>query len=82
VVSRQTAIGSFLDSVRDAAPEQVRAERLWRFGPEQLPIATAQLRDRRFGQPLQFGLDLLLGCPVSWALALLPHDEVPAFAIR
>ena len=41
VLPRQAAIGLLLDSMRDTAPEQVRAECLWRFGPEQLPIATA-----------------------------------------
>ena len=34
VLPRQAAIGSLLDPVRNAAPEQVWAEGLWRFGPE------------------------------------------------
>jgi len=48
-LARKTAIGPLLNSMRDAAPKQVRAERLWRFGSEQLPITTAQLRDWHFG---------------------------------
>ena len=82
MLSRQAAIGSLLDPVGDASPEQVRTECLWGFSPEQLAIAVAQLRDRHVGQPLQFGLDRGISYPVNRARALRPHDEVPAFWIR
>ena len=65
----------------DAAPQQVRTERFWRFGPEQLAVPFAQIRDRRRRQPIQLGLDRWIGCRSE----LLPdrlHDAAPALAIR
>jgi hypothetical protein len=47
--------------MRYAATEQVRAERLWRIGPEHFAVANAQLRDGHDGQPIQLGLDGWIG---------------------
>jgi hypothetical protein len=44
--------------MRDAPPQKVRAERPWRFSPEKLSIATAQINDAHIGQLIQFGFDL------------------------
>ena len=38
----KAAIGLLLNPMRDAAPEQIRTERLWRIGPEQLAVALAR----------------------------------------
>src|SRR5258705_3884185 len=35
----ETAIGPLLNSMRDAAPEQIRTERFWRFSPKHFPVS-------------------------------------------
>jgi hypothetical protein len=74
----QSAIGS---PMRDAAPEQVRAERLWGFGAEQLSIPVTQINDAHFGQQIEFRLDLWFG-RVMCILTDLRYEETPDFVIR
>jgi hypothetical protein len=52
------------------------------LGPEQLSISVAQIDDRHFGQPFQFGLDLWIGCPAIGIRASVHHDAAPDWVIR
>jgi len=45
MLTRESAVGYLLNPMRDAPPQKVRAERPWRFSPEKLSIATAQIND-------------------------------------
>jgi hypothetical protein len=68
--------------VRDAAPEQIRTERLRRIGPKHIPVSHPQLDDWHRCQPIQLGLDGWIGW-FSWRG--LPHDHhriVLGLAIR
>jgi hypothetical protein len=78
----ESAIGFLLNSMRDAPPQKVRAERLWRFGPEKLSIATAQINDAHIGQLIQFGFDLGVGCRALVGSIGCYHEPAPDLAMR
>jgi hypothetical protein len=53
----EAAVDLLLNPMRDAAPEQIRTERLRRIAPKHFPVANAQAGDRHRREPVQFGLD-------------------------
>jgi hypothetical protein len=66
----------------DAAPEQIRAERLRWVTPKHFAIPDAQLRDRHDSQPIQLDLDGWIGGLNRRGLLHDHHRAALGFAIR
>ena len=80
---RKATIGLLLDPLRDAPPQQIRTERFWWFGPEQLAVSLPQICDWRRRQPIQLGLDRWIGR--GRRLRSLPircHEAAPGLVTR